>query len=133
ERRPEYDPPGLTRRAVEFPGDIPAAPRVLKKRSESARLSRGQQLNWSPSKHPSWLTDELYLASIQPLLKTLPRKATASALGVTQPTSEQSSLVNISLISGIGRSWWGCRLIIEGATTLLLTYPDSNGGGLSGS
>jgi hypothetical protein len=75
----------MTRRAVEFPGDVVALPRVLKKRSESARLSRGQQLNWSPSEHPSWLTDELYLASIQPLLKTLPRKATASGLGVTTP------------------------------------------------
>jgi hypothetical protein len=56
---------------------------ALKKRSESATRWRGQQLNWSPSEHPSWLTDELYLTSIQPLLKALPRKATASALGVT--------------------------------------------------
>jgi hypothetical protein len=40
-------------------------------------------LNWSLAEHPSWLTDELYVTNIQPLLKTLPRKATASALGVT--------------------------------------------------
>jgi CRISPR-associated endonuclease Cas1 len=58
-------------------------PEVRQKRSESAKRSRGQQLNWSPSELPAWLTDELYLTRIQPLLKDLPRKATADALGVT--------------------------------------------------
>src|SRR5690242_3387134 len=34
---------------------------VRQKRSESAKRSRGQQLNWSPSELPGWLTDDVYL------------------------------------------------------------------------
>ncbi len=53
------------------------------KKVESVRKHHAQQLNWSPSELPAWLTDEFYLARIQPLLKNLSRQATGSELGVS--------------------------------------------------
>jgi len=58
-------------------------------RSATQRRQRGALNEWQSSKHPSWLTEQVYRKRIQPALRWITVSAIASALNVSLPYATQ--------------------------------------------
>ena len=61
------------------------SPEALKKRAEKMLLQREAQRLWSPTDLPNWLTEEVYLLRIQPLLRNIGRTKIEAGLNVSPP------------------------------------------------
>ena len=61
------------------------SPQAEALRSASRRRHAASIKGWQVSKHPHWLTQDLYLLKIQPDLKRLTVSAIASALSISLP------------------------------------------------
>jgi hypothetical protein len=59
----------------------------LAKRSATQRLRKHAIKNWKPSDLPSWLTRDVYVKQVQPVLGTVPKSRIRSVLGVSEPYS----------------------------------------------
>src|SRR6185437_14135989 len=60
------------------------SPDALQKKSNRMNAHRDAMRNWQPSDLPDWLTDEVYMTKIQPVLDRLSKLEIARYLGVSK-------------------------------------------------
>jgi hypothetical protein len=64
--------------------DAAQTPAALEKKSKKMNAHRDAIRNWQPSDIPDWLTDDLFMTRIYPVLDHLSKGEIASALGVSK-------------------------------------------------
>ena len=64
-------------------------PEALARRRQSSKRQNEAVQAWNPAEHPAWLTNEYYIANIQPRLAQLTRPKIAEALGVSIPYASE--------------------------------------------
>jgi CRISPR/Cas system-associated endonuclease Cas1 len=62
-------------------------PESLAKRSATQRQHKQAIRNWNPSDLPGWLTRDVYMKQVQPVLANVAKSRVRSALGVSEPYS----------------------------------------------
>jgi hypothetical protein len=62
-------------------------PESLAKRSATQRQHRQAIQNWKSSDQPIWLTRDVYVKQVQPVLASVAKSRIRSALGVSEPYS----------------------------------------------
>ena len=62
-------------------------PEFLAKRAATQRLHKQAIQDWEPSDLPNWLTRDVYVKRVQPVLASVAKSRIRSALGVSQPYS----------------------------------------------
>ena len=65
------------------------SPAVQALRSATQRRQRAALKDWHPSKHPSWLSEDVFHNNIQAALRNITVSAIASALNVSLPYATQ--------------------------------------------
>lgn len=64
-------------------------PEALERRRKSSQRQNEALQAWNPAEHPSWLTNEYYIANIQPRLAQFTRPRIAETLGVSIPYASE--------------------------------------------
>jgi CRISPR-associated endonuclease Cas1 len=64
---------------------VAQSPKSQRKRAKTQRRHRAAQQAWRSSPKPVWLTEDIYVETIQPRLAAVPISTLASTLGVSEP------------------------------------------------